>query len=126
MFDIRHDKFCKRIDDLRRDRSIEHLVGDSLGIRLKLMDVQGNLAHRDGLCRPTPKVQEWLQDIAKRNVNKGRKCQSHIRGHKVEDKLLLDKSRMVCWERKEIMLVLISRSYNSGFLFFVDIPSMVS
>lgn len=99
MLDIRHDNFGKGIDDLRRDRSIVHLISDSLRIGLKLMSVQGNLAHGDGLCRLAPKVQKWLQDITKRNVNKSRECQGHIRGHEVENKLFLDKSRMVCYKR---------------------------
>jgi hypothetical protein len=96
VFDVRHDNFCKRIDDLCSDRSIVHLIGDSLGVRSELVNVQRDLAHRDGLCSLAPKVQKWLQDAAKRNVNKSRKDQSHVRGHEVEDKLLLDKSRVVC------------------------------
>lgn len=121
VFDIGHNDFGEEIDDLGGDCGEVHLVGNPLRVRLELARCQGLLAHRERLCRLAPEIEQWVQDMAERDVDKSRENQGHIGCHEVEYKLFLDQSSVVC-----LKSFLISYSSDRCSVVFGSLPSMVS
>lgn len=78
LLDVRNNQFCRKVNDLRCNGKVVHLVSDARRVDLKAVRRQRHLVKGNGKRRLAPEVQDGHEDLSKWNVDESREEQWHV------------------------------------------------